>query len=119
MVEPPTSRSEPSSASRDAGLARLARVRKSVAVGCVALVAGLAVFVAQAKPGKTSGGNPPAAGTPSNSGSTSQTARFAQPPLRASASASSAPSASAPAPPPAAPTPAPAAPPPAAVSGGS
>lgn len=43
-----------STRNRDAALRTLTRLRRGLAVGCVALIGGLAAFVAQAKPGKSS-----------------------------------------------------------------
>jgi type IV secretory pathway VirB10-like protein len=111
MDHRPPPRPESLTSNRDARLRTLARLRRGLAVSCVALIGGLAAFVAQAKPGKSTG--TPAGKSPLQTGSK---ARFAQTPLNATPS--SAPSASL-SPPPQAPTPAPAAPPPAVVSGGS
>lgn len=96
---------------RDARLRTLTRLRRGLAVGCVALIGGLAAFVAQAKPGKST--SAPAGKSPLQTESNS---RFAQTLLKSTSSSAPSPSL---APPPQAPVPAPAAPPPAVVSGGS
>jgi hypothetical protein len=122
--------------SRDAGLAKLSRLRRTLAIASVALVGGFAALVAQAKPGKSTGSTTapaPARQAPAKTRAAARP-RFAQAPLRASSlpappssgdeGAPATPSAPPPAPatvspPPAPPAPAPAAQPPAVVSGGS
>ncbi len=121
----------PQGDSRDAGLWRLSRLRRGIAVTGLALVGGFSAFVAQAKPGKSSGSAAPSApstSTASGGGSSSASSggNFAQEPLRAQ-SGSSGSTSSDPAPtvaPPAqaptqAPAPAPVPAAPAVVSGGS
>lgn len=110
----PNSRPDLPGAGRDAQLRRLTKVRQGLAVGCVALVGGFSAFVAQAKPGKSTGTSAKTTTAPAG-GKASSGPRFAQTPLGAS-SASSAPAVS---PPAQAPVPAPATAPPATVSGGS
>ncbi len=103
---------------RDAHLRLLGRLRRGLVIASVALAGGLAAFVAQAKPGKSTVSIARTVVSPS--GKPASTRRFAQPPLAAPAGGSTEAPAPSLAPPPQAPAPVPAAPPPAAaVSGGS
>jgi hypothetical protein len=95
---------------RDAGLARLSRLRRWLAIGTLAMVGALAGLVAQARPGKSSGAAPHA---PDAAGPAARSSRL---PSASGGEATPTPSIS---PPAQAPLAAPAVPPPPVVSGGS
>jgi hypothetical protein len=95
---------------RDAGLARLSRLRRWLAVASLAMVGVVAGLVAQARPGKSSGATPRSADRPRSATRTSSL------PSVSGGEAAPAPGIS---PPAQAPLPAPAAPAPPVVSGGS
>src|SRR4051794_23543057 len=103
MAQMPDQRGEARDISRDAALWKLSRVRRSIAVGSLALVGAFSAWVAQAKPGKSSSSTASAkpAAAVKRSGSA-----FAQPRLRPPEGAvPAAPGVSPVAPPPQAPVP--------------
>ena len=113
MDHSPPSRPDQAERLRDARLRTLSRLRRGLAVGSVALIGGMAAFVAHAKPG-----NSTSTSTATGATAAKSKVQSTQTPLQATQTSSApAPSLAPPAQAPTAPAPAPSPPP--VVSGGS